>query len=118
MRRVHLHTDFLSTFGDPSAPLHSPGATWKQRLGWAIAGIGLSIAGGPPSIKNAGRSVLRHIMRVSFIGRTTFDERGNQSLMLVREGKRQLALDIFKFLHRDHASLMKAMENGMEQGEL
>lgn len=60
-----------------------------------------------------GERVLRHIMRVGFVTSSTFVA-GDPHATAMNEGSRRLALSILKFVCKDHASMIKQIEEGIE----
>jgi hypothetical protein len=60
-----------------------------------------------------GELVLNHICKVGHIGECTF-VKGDPHESALREGERRMALSILKFVNRDHESLVKQIEKGLE----
>lgn len=58
-----------------------------------------------------GRDVLRHIVRMAHVDRSTFVKDVN--VMLVREGERRLALSILRMVCRDHEELQQTIEDSL-----
>lgn len=63
-----------------------------------------------------GQNVLMHICEQGFVFKSTHVT-GDPCSTAFNEGKRELALKILKFVHRDHAELVKMVEQKMKQYE-
>lgn len=61
-----------------------------------------------------GKQVLNHICLVGFITKSTHVP-GDRDTSLLNEGKRALALEILKFVHKDHKLVLKHIENQIKQ---
>lgn len=63
-----------------------------------------------------GREVLEHIMHEGFMFKSTFVA-GDQYQTALNEGKRMFALAILRFLHKDHAEMVKQIEQAAHEQE-
>lgn len=60
-----------------------------------------------------GEEVLKHIMRVGFITRSTFVA-GDPNQTCLNEGQRRLALSILRFVRKDKTKLIEQIEKGLQ----
>lgn len=63
-----------------------------------------------------GQQVLSHIMEVGFVTKSTFvkDDPHQTSL---NEGKRMLALNILKFVKKDHSAVLQMIEQKIQEND-
>lgn len=86
---------------------------WKDRL---IARVLIHEAYESTFSTPAGKEVLRHLCKVGFIYKTTFVA-GDPHLTAMNEGKRAFALSILRFVNKDHAELLKQVEEAIQRDE-
>lgn len=60
-----------------------------------------------------GKQVLEHLCEVGFVFKTTHVA-GDPYQSSLNEGKRMLALSILKFVHKDHAEVLRQIEKQIE----
>lgn len=63
-----------------------------------------------------GQRVLLHICKVGFVTKSTFVA-GDPHHTAMNEGRRNLALSILSFVHKDHAALIKQVEDSITEHE-